>query len=112
MIEITKKEKFTLLSCKGEFSFSSFYDIFLVEEKKLLNENIILQVSENINITKEDFSLFLKVTEQKNTNGTSFVIINSKIDVDNAPDNINIVPTLQEAIDVIEMEAMERALGF
>ena len=32
--------------------------------------------------------------------------------MDDFPDNFNIVPTLQEAEDVIEMENIERDLGF
>jgi len=110
-MQVLKKEKFTIISSDEDF-FSEFYDAFLIEEKKRQEENIILQVSEKINISKEDFLLFLDVAVQKKENGTSFVVVNSDIDVDDFPENFNIVPTLQEAEDVIEMEAIERALGF
>ena len=110
-MQIEKKETFTIITT-DENSFSEFYNSFLSEEKKRQKENIIIQVSDNINITNEDFLLFLKIAEQKNINGTSFVVIYTNIDVDNFPDSFNIVPTLQEAEDVIEMEAMERELGF
>ena len=39
-------------------------------------------------------------------------MVNANIDIDDFPDYFNIVPTLQEAEDVIEMEAIERELGF
>lgn len=110
-MQIVKKENFTIIS-SDENSFSVFYDAFLIEEKKRQEENIILQVFENINVSKEDFLLFLEIALQKKENGTSFVIVNSDIDVDDFPENFNIVPTLQEAEDVIEMENIERALGF
>ena len=110
-MQIEKKETFTIIAT-DENSFSEFYNSFLSEEKKRQKENIIIQVSSNINITNEDFLLFLNIAEQKKVNGTSFVVIYTNIDVDNFPDNFNIVPTLQEAKDVIEMEAMERELGF
>ena len=42
----------------------------------------------------------------------SFVVICNGIDIDDVPDEINVVPTLQEAEDVLEMEAIERDLGF
>jgi hypothetical protein len=32
--------------------------------------------------------------------------------MDDFPENFNIVPTLTEAEDVLEMESMERELGF
>lgn len=110
-MQIEKKETFTIITT-DENTFSEFYNSFLIEEKKRQKENIIIQVSDNINITNEDFLLFLKIAEQKKINGTSFVVIYTNIDVDNFPDSFNIVPTLQEAEDVIEMEAMERELGF
>jgi hypothetical protein len=54
----------------------------------------------------------LDISEQKKENGTSFVLVNTEIDVDNFPENFNIVPTLQEAVDILEMEAIERELEF
>lgn len=54
----------------------------------------------------------MDIAEEKQQNGTSFVIVNSVIDIDNFPENLNIVPTLQEAEDILEMEAIERELGF
>ena len=110
-MQIDKKEKFMLISL-DENSFSEFYNSFLNEEKKLQKEHIIIQVSNNINVSNEEFLLFLGKAVQKKESGTSFVIVNSEIDVDNFPENFNIVPTLQEAEDVIDMENMERELGF
>jgi len=110
-MQIDKKDTYTGI-ITDENSFSEFYNSFLIEEKKLQKDNIILQISDKINTTNKDFLLFLDIAEQKKENGTSFVVVKSKIDVDDFPDNFNIVPTLQEAEDVIEMEAIERDLGF
>ena len=85
---------------------------FLNEEKKLTKENIIIQVSNNINVSNQEFLLFLDKAIQKKENGTSFVVVYTAIDIDDFPENFNIVPTLQEAEDVIDMENMERELGF
>ena len=110
-MQLEKKETFTLF-LSDENSFSDFYNQFLIEEKKHTSENIVIQFSNNINITTEEFLLFLDISERKKQNGTSFVVIYLDIDVDDFPDNFNIVPTLQEARDVIEMEDIERELGF
>jgi hypothetical protein len=52
------------------------------------------------------------VAKSKKENGTSFVIISRSFNVDDFPDTFNIVPTIEEAEDIIEMEAIERELGF
>jgi len=44
--------------------------------------------------------------------GKSFVIIQKRINIDDFPEILNITPTLQEAKDILEMEAIERDLGF
>ncbi|HAT63224.1 MAG TPA: ribonuclease Z, partial [Flavobacteriaceae bacterium] len=41
-----------------------------------------------------------------------FVIVNNAINPDDIPDEMIVVPTLQEAADIIEMEEIERDLGF
>ena len=52
------------------------------------------------------------IAEDLNQKGMSFVTIKPSINIDDFPENINIVPTLQEAEDMIEMESIERDLGF
>ena len=42
----------------------------------------------------------------------SFVIVFDGLNFDDVPDEIIIVPTLEEAKDVIEMENIEKDLGF
>ena len=42
----------------------------------------------------------------------SFVIVSAQVDLDQMPDELVVVPTLQEAYDIIEMEDIERDLGF
>jgi hypothetical protein len=108
---IEKKENYILINT-DENLFSEFYNSFLKKEQGFEKENLILQISNNINATKEDFLLLLSIAEQKKENGTSFVLVCNTINIDNYPESFNIVPTLLEARDIIEMEAMERELGF
>ena len=56
--------------------------------------------------------LFLNIASTKKENSTSFVIIVRSLDIDALPEEINVVPTLQEAEDILEMENIERELGF
>ena len=108
---IEKKEKYTHIS-SDENSFSDFYNSFLNRISSFEKEHLVIQISDNINVKTEEFLLFLSIAEQKKENGTSFVLLKNNVNVDSFPDNFNIVPTLIEAVDIIEMEAMERELGF
>lgn len=108
---ITKKDTYTLIS-SDEDSLKEFQNSLDDKVNKLEKEHLILHISEDINVDNKDFLLFLNIAEQKQQNGTSFVVINSSINVDDFPENLNIVPTLQEAEDILEMEAIERELGF
>lgn len=110
-MQIEKKKNYTRI-LSDEKTFSQFYNSFLIENKKFQKENLIIVISDNFTPSLKEFSLFLKISEQKKENATSFVIVNANIDIDDFPDHFNIVPTLQEAEDVIEMEAIERELGF
>lgn len=110
-MQVQKKDNYTLISSE-ENSFIDFYKAFLEIEKNLEKEHLVLHISEDINIQKENFLLFLINTEHKKEIGTSFVIVNTKVNVDDFPESLNIVPTLTEAEDIIEMEAIERELGF
>lgn len=110
-MQIEKKSNYRLLTSNTN-SFIDFYNEFVSIEEETKKENIIIKISETINNTKEDLSLFLSVAKSKKENGTSFVIISRSVNVDDFPDTFNIVPTIEEAEDIIEMEAIERELGF
>ena len=110
-MQTEKKENYTLIS-SDENLFSDFHNSVLEVLPTFKTQHLILHISNNINVTKENFLLYLSIAKQKKENGTSFVIVNNTINIDDFPDNFNIVPTLIEAEDIIEMEAMERELGF
>ncbi|WP_336070982.1 ribonuclease Z [Mesoflavibacter sp. CH_XMU1404-2] len=79
---------------------------------KFKNNNIIVNLNTIKPISLEQIIEFLRVSNQHRAAKHSFVIVNEGIDVDKTPEEIVIVPTLQEAYDIIEMEDMERDLGF
>lgn len=104
-------EKYLLIK-STEKTFEEFNENF---QKKLdiISENhIILDLSNLNTIKKEDFLLFLDISKLKKQNGTSFVIVSRMANADDYPDFFNVVPTFTEAEDILEMEAIERELGF
>ena len=54
----------------------------------------------------------MDIAQEKKNNGTSFVIVNAKANIEDFPEDFNIVPTIIEAEDILEMEPIERELGF
>lgn len=79
---------------------------------KLKNDNIILNLTSLNKLSLQDVLEFLELSNSHRKSKHSFVIVSDKIDLDQTPDEIVVVPTLQEAYDIIEMEEMERDLGF
>jgi len=76
------------------------------------NDHIIVNLSSLDSITLKDIIEFLRVSNRHRTDKKSFVIVSEKVDMDMMPDEICVVPTIQEAYDIIEMEDIERDLGF
>ncbi|KJD34849.1 ribonuclease Z [Tamlana sedimentorum] len=79
---------------------------------KFKNDNIIVNLNTLKTIPLGQIIEFLQLSNKHRRAKHSFVIVNQGIDVDKTPDEIVIVPTLQEAYDIIDMEEMERDLGF
>lgn len=79
---------------------------------KFKNNNIIVALNVLGTFRKEDIVEFLELSKTHRAAKHSFVVVSDKIDLDIVPDAIVVVPTLQEAYDIIEMEDMERDLGF
>jgi hypothetical protein len=110
-MQIKETSNYTLIS-SDENSLKEFQNLLFKTINDLKKTHIILEISNDINIENKNFSLLLNVAQQKQQNGTSFVIINAIVSADDYPESLNIVPTLQEAEDILEMEAIERELGF
>lgn len=110
-MKIENKEEYNLI----HFDDISFDNCLLDFEKQYFNfkeKHLIIKISEKNNTSKENILLFLKYAQVHQTNGTSFVIILKDVNIDEFPESLNIVPTLVEAEDIIEMENIQRDLGF
>ena len=79
---------------------------------KFKNDNVIVNLSVMNMVTLQDIVEFLEISNQHRHAKHSFVIVTDKADLNEMPDEIVVVPTLKEAYDIIEMEEMERDLGF
>lgn len=110
-MKIEHKADYTLVT-SNEDSFSDFFRNFESEYQNFTGKNLILAISQHFNIANKNILLFLKYAHEHQDNGMSFVLIVKDVDIDEFPETFNIVPTLVEAEDVIEMENIQRDLGF
>lgn len=78
---------------------------------KIKNDNIIVVLTSLKPLGVNDIAEFLQISNTHRASKKSFVVVSDKINIDLVPDEIIVVPTLQEAHDIIEMEEMERDLG-
>ncbi|NRD20290.1 ribonuclease Z [Winogradskyella eckloniae] len=76
------------------------------------NYHLIVRLSSLEKISLEDVIEFLRLSNNHRGAKKSFVVVSDQVDLDQMPDEIVVVPTIQEAYDIIEMEDMERDLGF
>lgn len=79
---------------------------------KFKNNNIIVALTSLNKLGLQDVVEFLELSNTHKATKHSFVIVSDKVDLDLVPVEIVVVPTVQEAYDIIEMEEMERDLGF
>ena len=108
---IEKKEDIIVLKC-DETRVSDFFIVFKEKYSNFEGANVIIDFSGLEGVNTENISLFLEFSEKHRNDGTSFVVVVNRIDFNSLPEEIVIVPTLQEAKDIIEMEKIERDLGF
>ncbi|MFD2541038.1 ribonuclease Z [Lacinutrix gracilariae] len=80
--------------------------------EKFKNDNVIVNLTSLKPVTLEDIIEFLQISNTHRKAKKSFVIVTDKINLNETPDEIVVVPTIKEAYDIIEMEEMERDLGF
>jgi len=79
---------------------------------KFEKQNVVVNLLAIKELSLDNLSFFFKVSNLHRANNHSFVLVNDSISPDNFPDEMTIVPTIQEAEDIIEMEGIERELGF
>ena len=105
------KEKLNYILISDDIDKNANFEKIEASINQAEHKNIVLQASIN-NLNNGNIDKFISISEGKKANGTSFVIVSKEISVDTIPESLNVVPTITEAEDIIEMENIERELGF
>ncbi|MBL4887889.1 MAG: ribonuclease Z [Flavobacteriaceae bacterium] len=96
---------------------TSSLEHFILEVSKSVlgtyeKQNVIVNLLTFGTLSENDLVQFLELSSQHRANKNSFVLVSRDCVIDHVSDELIIVPTLQEAEDIIEMETIERDLGF
>ena len=90
--------------------FASFLEYQILEKFK--GQNVVINLLDYPALMLEELLYFLKTSNIHRSKKQSCVLVTDAIDLDTIPDELIVVPTIQEAADIIEMEEIERDLGF
>jgi len=106
-----KKDNYSLVTPTTN-NFESFTANFIAKKDHFSEENIVISFLESFQPNINQINSFLAIASEKKQQDTSFVLVIANISVDDFPEALNIAPTITEAEDIIEMENIERELGF
>ena len=82
------------------------------EYKSVEKYHIIIDLLEFKNMTNKQLETFLPLSKIHKKTKKSFVIVAQNIQIGKISSQLSVVPTKIEAFDIIEMEDIERDLGF
>lgn len=102
----------TVIIKNTQGDIKAFHDKITADYSNYKERNIILDLSQDKDITLEALLSFIILSNRHRKAKKSFVLVATDLDFNDVPDEMVVVPTLLEAHDIIEMEEIERDLGF
>jgi hypothetical protein len=82
------------------------------EHKSFSDKNLVIDLTAYPKISKKEIVEFTPLCRMHAKEKKSFVIVCENVNFTEMPKELVVVPTRQEAIDLIEMDEIERDLGF
>lgn len=106
-----KKDNYIILRDEKD-DVTDFSNYLTQIQNRFNSDNVVIDISKYGQLTLKELLSFLKLSNQHRKANKSLVIVNDTINIDEVPEEIQVVPTLQEAEDLIGLEEIERDLGF
>ena len=91
---------------------SAFLTNLTQEHKAFEKQNLIIDITHNGPVSVKEINAFVPLSNTHKKGKRSFAIVAADFDFNKSPAKLTIVPTRLEAQDIIEMEEIERDLGF
>ena len=92
--------------------FSNFILKLSEQFNSFKEQNLILDISKDENLNIKDLKEAKDLANKHKKEKKTLVFVAENIDFNEIPDYLLVVPSLLEAHDIIEMEEIERDLGF
>ena len=108
---IFDKKGTTTTVFQEDIELAAFLENLNASYQKIQNDHLIINLFSFDELSASDVLEFLALSNTHRGANKSFVLVTDKVAYDEVPDEIVVVPTLQEARDIIEMEEIERDLG-
>jgi len=106
-----KKENFLLVENEND-TLTDFSSELTKYHDEFKNENIVVDLTRYKDITSDRLLAFLEISNVHRSENKSFIVVNDAVGIDELPEELVVVPTLQEAEDMIQMDEIQRDLGF
>ena len=113
-MKISRHDNTTVFSCDSSDPIGiDFRNLVKAHYKNMHQQNIVIDLSAIEALNPKHVLEFSELnTYNKETVLKSFVVVVGTMSVSKIPDDIATAPTLQEALDIVEMEEIERDLGY
>ena len=95
-----------------QYSSAEFYQKLNHQYASYKSQNLIIDLSHDKATTMNDIKLFLEMAKTHKKAKKSLVLVTDAVNLNDVPSKLIVVPTQLEAHDIIEMEEIERDLGF
>lgn len=110
-MKVSQTEKCTLI-VDDQSDLVSFLMKLTHEFKTFDKQNIVVDLTLYNSLAVKQINGFLKLSDIHKKNKKSFVVVAKNVNFTAISEKLTVVPTIQEAHDMIEMEEIERDLGF
>jgi hypothetical protein len=110
-MKVTTKGHSTIIK-DTEGDIVQFLEKINSQYKSFENQNLILDISHDKSVDVKSIMIFSELSKKHKKSKKSFLLVVQNIDFNKVPTSLSVVPTLLEAHDMIEMDEIERDLGF
>jgi hypothetical protein len=107
---LVKGHTTVLKDTQGDFQL--FLDNITNQHESYKHQNLILDVTHDKSTTIQSIKAFTELSKMHCKGKKSFVIVAENIDFNAVPKSLVVVPSVLEAQDIIDMDEIERDLGF
>lgn len=107
---IFDKEGNTTIVFQENIALNKFLENLEGAYEKVQDDHLIINLFSFDSLSTNDLLEFLNLSNTHRARRKSFVLVTKNVPYDEVPDEICVVPTVQEARDIIEMEEIERDL--